>query len=235
MSVLTPGTTFANGEQLTASDLNLLLQGATFTQSSVDNQSTQLVGTAIVVADGGIIAAKLAADAVTTSKILDANVTFAKLTDVIDDDTMGTATNTTLATSKSIKAYVDAATPRQKYVELTGGTHALTKNNTSAATLTYNIGDFTSGDVDFTTSAITAIIIQGYVGSDTEQPVSINATLPSGQEINIGYSHNFGDNTNRGRSASTATLPINEGQSSFDVIYSGGTACQSTIFGAIIN
>ena len=127
MSVLTPGTTFANGEQLTASDLNLLLQGATFTQSSVDNQSTQLVGTAIVVADGGIIAAKLAADAVTTSKIkdanvttakiadanvttakiADANVTFAKLTDVIDDDTMATATDTTLATSESIKAYVD--------------------------------------------------------------------------------------------------------------------------------
>ena len=107
MSVLTPGTTFSNGEQLTASDLNLLLQGATFTQSSVDNQSTQLVGTAIVVADGDIIAAKLAADAVTTSKIKDANVTFAKLADVIDDDTMDTATDTTLATSQSIKAYVD--------------------------------------------------------------------------------------------------------------------------------
>ena len=108
MSVLTPGTTFSNGEQLTASDLNLLLQGATFTQSSVDNQSTQLVGTAIVVADGGIIAAKLDADAVTTSKIKDAEVTFAKLTDVIDDDTMDTATDITLATSESIKAYVDS-------------------------------------------------------------------------------------------------------------------------------
>jgi hypothetical protein len=71
MPVLNPGTTFANGEQLTASDLNLLLQGATFTQSSVDNQSTQLVGTAIVVADGGIIAAKLAADSVTLPKLAD--------------------------------------------------------------------------------------------------------------------------------------------------------------------
>jgi hypothetical protein len=225
MPVLNPGTTFANGEQLTASDLNLLVQGATFTQSSVDNQSTQLVGTAIVVADGGIIAAKLAAGA----------VTFAKLADVIDDDTMGTATDTTLATSKSIKAYVDAGNTRQKYVQLTSGTHALIKTNTSAATLTYNIADFTSSDVDFTTSAITAIIIQGYVGSDSEGAVSINATVPSGQEINVGYLHTFGDNLNKGRSASTATLPINEGQSSFDVIYSGGTVCQSTIFGAIIN
>ena len=128
MPVLNPGTTFANGEQLTASDLNLLLQGATFTQSSVDNQSTQLVGTAIVVADGGIIAAKLAADAVTTSKIKDANVTKSKIENVadykvlgnvsgaaaapqeiaiLDEDDMVSNSDTALATQQSIKAYVD--------------------------------------------------------------------------------------------------------------------------------
>ena len=129
MSVLTPGTTFANGEQLTAADLNLLVQGATFTQSSVDNQSTQLVGTAIVVADGGIIAAKLAADAVTTSKIKDANVTKSKIENVadykvlgnvsgaaaapaevaiLDEDDMVSNSDTALATQQSIKTYVDA-------------------------------------------------------------------------------------------------------------------------------
>ena len=41
------------------------------------------------------------------SKLAAATVTFTKLDDVIDDDTMATATNTTLATSESIKAYVD--------------------------------------------------------------------------------------------------------------------------------
>jgi len=129
MPVLNPGTTFANGEQLTASDLNLLVQGATFTQSSIDNQSTQLVGTAIVVADGGIIAAKLAADAVTTSKIKDANVTKSKIENVadykvlgnvsgaaaapaevaiLDEDDMVSNSDTALATQQSIKTYVDA-------------------------------------------------------------------------------------------------------------------------------
>jgi hypothetical protein len=131
MPVLNPGTTFSNGEQLTASDLNLLLQGATFTQSSVDNLSTQLVGTAIVVADGGIIASKLAADAVTTSKILDANVTKTKIENVadykvlgnvsgaaaapqevaiLDEDDMVSDSATALATQQSIKAYVDSST-----------------------------------------------------------------------------------------------------------------------------
>ena len=236
MPIINKGTSFSNGEQLTANKINNLLDLAEFNQSATDSASTTVNSASqIIVQDSGITTAKLATDAVETAKIKDANVTFAKLTDVTDDDTMGTATDTTLATSESIKAYVDAGNTRQKYVQLTGGTHGLLSGNQSAGTLTYNIGDFTSSDVDFTTSAITAIIIQGYVGSDTEQAVSIKATVPSGQEINIGYLHTFGTNTNRGRTSSTATLPINEGQSSFDVIYSGGTACESTIFGAIIN
>ena len=130
MSVITPGTTFANGEQLTASDLNLLVQGASFSQNAVDNNSTILVGSAITVADGGITSAKLDADAVTTSKILDGEVTKAKIENVsgplkvlgrmsagagaveevavISDDELVGASATTLATSASIKTYVDA-------------------------------------------------------------------------------------------------------------------------------
>ena len=109
MAIINKGTAFSNGEQLSASKLNNLLDGATFGTDSVDNSSTLLNGSgAITVRDSGITAAKIA----------DANVTFAKLTDVIDDDTMATATDTTLATSKSIKAYVD-------------GTNSLTTNGYS--------------------------------------------------------------------------------------------------------
>ena len=129
MSVITPGTTFANGEQLTASDLNLLVQGASFSQNAVDNNSTILVGSAITVADGGITSAKLDSNAVTTSKILNGEVTKAKIENVsaplkvlgrmsagagaveevavISDDELVGASATTLATSESIKAYVD--------------------------------------------------------------------------------------------------------------------------------
>jgi len=57
--------------------------------------------------DLGSPTAALTAGSILTADIADANVTFAKLTDVIDDDTMATATDTTLATSQSIKAYVD--------------------------------------------------------------------------------------------------------------------------------
>ena len=57
--------------------------------------------------DLGSPTAALTAGSILTADIADANVTFAKLTNVIDDDTMATATDTTLATSESIKAYVD--------------------------------------------------------------------------------------------------------------------------------
>lgn len=98
MAIINKGTAFSNGEQLSASKLNDLIDGATFGTESVDNASTLVNASgAITVRDSGI----------TTAKIANANVTFAKLTDVIDDDTMATATADTLATSESIKSYVD--------------------------------------------------------------------------------------------------------------------------------
>jgi hypothetical protein len=89
MAVITSGKTFANGEQLTADKLNQVITAATFNATdAVDGSTMNLIGGAMAVADGGI--------------------SFSKLTDVIDDDTMATASSTKLATSESIKAYVDA-------------------------------------------------------------------------------------------------------------------------------
>ena len=96
---ITPGNSFTATETVTSTKLNDLgSPTAALTAASI--------GTADI-ADDAITPALIAGDAVTTPAILDANVTFAKLTDVIDDDTMATATATNLATSESIKAYVD--------------------------------------------------------------------------------------------------------------------------------
>ena len=80
------------------------------------------------IAASAVTTAKLATNSVSTAKIIDSNVTKAKIEDftnltvlgnvsgsaatpaevtIIDDDTMGTASAATLATSESIKAYVD--------------------------------------------------------------------------------------------------------------------------------
>lgn len=128
MPVINTGKTFANGEQLSADKLNLMLSGATFDNSAVDLSSTFVDSNgAIVVKDSGITTAKLndgavatakiadsnvttaklADSSITTAKIADDNVTFDKLTNVLDEDDMSSDSATDLATQQSIKAYVD--------------------------------------------------------------------------------------------------------------------------------
>jgi hypothetical protein len=130
MSIINKGTAFSNGEQLSASKLNDLVDGATFGTDSVDNSTTLVNASgAITVRDSGITAAKLTANSVTTAKIADASVTKAKIANVddykvlgnvsgaaaapqevaiLDEDDMVSNSDTALATQQSIKTYVDA-------------------------------------------------------------------------------------------------------------------------------
>ena len=140
MPIINKGTSFSNGEQLTADKINNLLDLAEFNQSATDSASTTVNSASqIVVADSGITTAKLAADAVETAKIKDANVTKAKIEDVadykvlgnvsgataapaevsiLDEDDMTSDSATALATQQSIKAYVDEYA--MKYSGVTG-------------------------------------------------------------------------------------------------------------------
>lgn len=74
MAVITKGTTFSTGDQVTASGLNNLADSATFASGAVDSTTTQLSGGAIIVKDSGISTAKLA-----DSTGVSDGVTFAKL------------------------------------------------------------------------------------------------------------------------------------------------------------
>lgn len=179
MAIINKGKSFANGEQLTADKLNQVIDNATFTTSAVDNVSTQLAGGAIIVKDGGVTTAKLNDSAVTTAKIADANVTFSKLTDVIDDDTMATASATKLATSESIKAYVDSApnfTPStyagEESVTLPNG--LIMKMGRTATTSTDTTITFSTA---FPNALISVIGLQEDTGNSTlTTPISIGST-----------------------------------------------------------
>jgi len=132
--VVTKGTEYANGSQITSSNLNALVDDAKFSSNAVDDGSTALNDSAIpaiIVKNAGISAVKLATDAVETAKIKDGNVTKAKIENVadykvlgnvsgsaaapaevaiLDQDTMSSNSATSLATQQSIKAYVDGRT-----------------------------------------------------------------------------------------------------------------------------
>tara|TARA_R110000868_G_scaffold191400_2_gene435608 strand:+ start:774 stop:1511 length:738 start_codon:yes stop_codon:yes gene_type:complete len=136
MSVINKGTSFSNGEQLTAKKINDMVDLATFDQSATDSASTTVNSVSqIIVRDGGITAAKLATDSVETVKILDSTsktdgVTLPKIQfidtakvlgrttaeagnveelDFKTETDMASDSDTAVASQKSIKAYVDAS------------------------------------------------------------------------------------------------------------------------------
>lgn len=125
-TILNTTQVYAASDYVTSTNLNQIISGSTFVAGpggTTDDTTLEVdaISGSIQVKPGGIGADELGdniitadmlqEDSVTTVKILDANVTFAKLTDVIDDDTMDSATDTTLATSESIKAYIDKLKP----------------------------------------------------------------------------------------------------------------------------
>jgi hypothetical protein len=117
MSVIVKGTTFSTGNQVTATNLNALVDSATFASGAVDNVTTQLSGGAIIVKDGGI-----------TSSKLDSNISIAALT-------------ATSAVATSIMTYdLEVQTPETGYG--TSGTLTLVLNDNSNIKL--NLTDTTT-------------------------------------------------------------------------------------------
>lgn len=60
MSILVKGVDFTTGDQVSATNLDNLVDAATFAAGAVDNSTTQLSGGAIIVKDAGVTMAKLA-------------------------------------------------------------------------------------------------------------------------------------------------------------------------------
>ena len=136
MPILNKGTDFSNNDQVTSAKLDNLVDAADFTNTSgtaVDSSGT----TGTCVSDGGLEVTdpggqlQIASNGVTTAKILDANVTKAKIENVanmkvlgntsgsaaapqevsiLDEDDMSSDSATALATQQSIKAYINSVT-----------------------------------------------------------------------------------------------------------------------------
>jgi len=137
MAVLSKGQTFADGDDVTHTKLNNLVDAATFVagaSGTTDNSTLEVNGSGrLQVKASGITTGKIGASAVTTTKIASSTsasdgVTFAKIqylsdmtvignvsggasapteVSILDEDDMASDSETSLATQQSIKAYVD--------------------------------------------------------------------------------------------------------------------------------
>jgi hypothetical protein len=75
MPILSKGQTFVNGDTVTSTKLNNLVDNATFAAGCVDGVSTTLVGGQIIVRDGGLLPAKLSTGAPTWTSGGNVNMT----------------------------------------------------------------------------------------------------------------------------------------------------------------
>ena len=137
MAVLNKGVDFSDGDQVTSANLDNLVDNAAFVpgaSGTTDDSSLEVNGSGrLQVKSSGISAGKIAADSVTTAKLPDSTsdtdgVTLAKMqylanlrvignvsgdpaapseVSILDEDAMGSDSDTAIATQQSIKAYVD--------------------------------------------------------------------------------------------------------------------------------
>ena len=256
MAILSKGHTFGATDQVTSTRLNNLVDASAFVSGG---SGTCVSGGGLEVTTGGqlqvkdvdISAAKLATNSVETAKIKDANVTKAKIENLAnlkalgnvsggaaapqevtinDTDAMSDASATTLATSESIKAYIDKHRP--KYIALTGGTTGLSQ--TAAATYTYNIADFTGSGL--TTGYISQIYIQAECNAQNDGGnVIVTVNFGDGEQV---ISRATGDNSKDAGFCETLTpIPINSDTSSFTVTISisgGSSTAAVDLHGAVM-
>ena len=82
MAILSKGTDFSTGDQVTAANLDALVDSATFAAGAVDDSTTALDSSSpkkIIVKNGGISTTQLDTDAVTTVKVANNAITLAKM------------------------------------------------------------------------------------------------------------------------------------------------------------
>ena len=92
MAILSKGTDFSTGDQVTAVKLDALVDSATFAAGAVDDSTTALDSSTpkkIIVKNGGISSTQLATDAVTTVKVENNAITLAKMATQADQTVLG--------------------------------------------------------------------------------------------------------------------------------------------------
>jgi hypothetical protein len=153
MAIITTGNNFGATDAVTSTTLNNIANAATF-DDPVDGTSLELkVDGKLGIKDAGVTKAKM--ENVANLRVLgntSGSAVAPQEVEILDDDTMATATDTTLATSESIKAYTDSRTsdPARNYNSLTHSTvSGNTQQNTTGRPLWVSFTLYTTDNTDF--------------------------------------------------------------------------------------
>jgi hypothetical protein len=236
MAILTKGQTFANADSVTSTKLNNLVDAAAFVSGAsgtTDSTSLEVNGSGrLQIKDLGVTSAKIAASAVTTSKLPDSTlatdgVTYAKVqrvanmkvignvsgslgvaseVSILDEDNMASDSATSIPTQQSVKAYTDTKVA----AVITRGTEVATTSGTSV--------DFTS--IPSTVKRITVMFNGVSTNGSNDYIIQIG---DSGGIENTGY---VSESSDRGGDAtSTEGFILTRTSTSTSACYGIATIC----------
>ena len=236
MAILTKGQTFANADSVTSTKLNNLVDAAAFVpgaSGTTDSTSLEVNGSGrLQIKDLGVASAKIAASAVTTSKLPDSTlatdgVTYAKMqrvanmkvignvsgslgvaseVSILDEDNMASDSATSIPTQQSVKAYTDTKVA----AVITRGTEVATTSGTSV--------DFTS--IPSTVKRITVMFNGVSTNGSNDYIIQIG---DSGGIENTGY---VSESSDRGGDAtSTEGFILTRASTSTSACYGIATIC----------
>ena len=193
MAILSKGTTYSDGDQVTSTNLNALVDSATFASGAVDDSTTQLSSGKIIVKDLGIATGKLAASAVTTAKIAGSNVTTAKIA-------AANITTSLIADSNVTKAKIENLADYKVLGNVSGG---------SAAPAEVSILDEDNMSSNSATSLATQQSIKAYVDTQlTAEDLDFAGDSGTGSVDLDGQTFTIAGSAGLDTSASSQTLTI---------------------------
>jgi hypothetical protein len=230
MAILNTGKSFASGEQLTADKLNLMISGATFNVGGAVDNAT------LTVNSGGA----LAVNQITSSNIPNNAITTSDLAQLGNNQFLGrTSSGTGDVESVDISAIANLLRP--KFVTATEGTdqgstggsagagNALLRqlsNPTGDTSFVYDLEDFRSADSDFNADGaalgykkIVGVYVKAFV--QTKKNITyISCTVPGDTLrtiVKMRTAYDAASGTPANEAQALAYLPINPGQSTFEV------------------
>ena len=180
MAILSKGTDFSTGDQVTAANLDALVDSATFAAGAVDNTTTALDSSSpqkIIVKNGGIGTTQLATSSSTTT-----GVTFAKMQHV--------ASGTVLANSTSSEGDISALTVADTKIIIGNGSGLTSAALSGDATMT-NGGAVTIANDAVTLAKMQNVAANTVLVRDASSEGNISAKAVTNTQILIGDGTGF--------------------------------------------
>ena len=212
MAILSKGATIVADTQISATNLNNLVDAATFVSGAVDGTTTQLSGGAIIVKDGGITPAKLSTGGPswTGGGTLSATAFSGPLTGAVTGNVTGNLTGNSAGThtgavvgnvtgdvtGNASTATKIASITNSDIVQLTAS-QTLTNKTLTSPTITGTgaiAGNFTgpiTGNISSSIADITLLNLIPETGYPTSGTITLNLAAASNAVIQLGGNSTF--------------------------------------------